>query len=421
MIFKRSTGKMIRPVFASSSKSYTHRALICAALSDKPSKVACGPLCDDVKATLGCLTALGAQVGYATGEISVTPIDTSHIPKEAELNCGESASTLRFLLPVVTALGTECVFRLTDRMKERITVDKAFCLDDDNAEWYFDGNGDLHTKGKLSVCDRRIDTDASSQMFSGFLLALPLLKGAKITPFGSNSSSSYISVTRRIMADYGVKVTVDDEGGVTSEGDYISKNVYVIEGDWSSCSFWLAAGVMGKAPITVRGLNVDSLQADRKMLEILERFGADISVYSRRIIASPSKTKGIKVDTSDCPDLVPVISVLGSVSEGITEISGVSRLAYKESNRIDTVCEMINSLGGKADYRDGKIIITGTGLAGGFVDTHHDHRIAMAAAVASYKADGAVTISDDSCVKKSYPDFWDDFALQGGTVYVKGK
>ena len=418
-------------VRAPSSKSEAHRALIVAALAHLYGidggvrRVRCTDLNDDIEATVRCLSALGAEITREGENFLVKPI--VKIPPNAVLDCGESGSTLRFLLPVCCALGSVAGApedfsvslvghgRLPDRplspLYEELVAHGAVLSPI--------GANPLVVRGKLTAGDYSLDGGVSSQFISGLLFALPMLEeSSTLTVTGRLESAPYVSMTLDALSMVTESVweelpsfTIDGRRKEPAASTPEATALFV-GGDWSGAAFFLTAGVLG-APdtsVTLTGLSSDSRQGDKAILAVLEAMGGDIrrSEYGE-ITAYPSTLKGIEIDASQIPDLVPILAVAASVADGETRIVGASRLRLKESDRLRTVTGMLTALGGDiTETADGLIIRGVPRLTGGVVDAAGDHRIAMSGAVASLVCDGPVTITGAECVAKSYPSFWEE-------------
>lgn len=393
------------------SKSHAHRLLICAALSDKPTRLYCPATNADIDATARCLVSLGANIGYDGECFSVTPIDrTKKHDTLATLDCGESGSTLRFLVPVVLALGRNVEFQMSGRLPLRPMSPLREVLIDHGAVFSEVGSNPLAVSGKLRGGDFILDGGVSSQFTTGLLLALPLLKEkSTVTLLGKVESRPYIDLTVSSMKEFGVEIC--DLGGRFEivPDTYISCGDAKIEGDWSNAAFMLCAGALSDDGVTVSGLDTSSPQGDKEIISLLRRFGAEVNINGKDITIKKDKLYGIRVDAADIPDLVPIISVVAATAEGETLIENCARLRLKESDRLETVCEMIRSVGGDAEiFGDSLRIIGKSSLHGGTVDSHNDHRIAMSAAVLATACSGKVIITGAEAVNKSYPGFFND-------------
>ncbi len=385
------------------SKSQAHRLLICAALGDRPTVLSCGALNRDIEATAACLRALGAGVEYEKGEFRITPI--SGPASGAELDCGESGSTLRFLLPVACALGAEGRFLLRGRLPERPMSPLWEELERHGAVLNRPIREEIAFSGKLEPGEYTLPGDISSQYLSGLLFALPLLEGeSTLTPVGRLESAGYLEMTRRAQGLFGLSWSGDRAGEtwrLISDRRYRSPGRAEVEGDWSNAAFWLAADALSPRRIRVTGLDPLSPQGDRAAAELIPRIRQGNGV----------------IDAGNVPDLVPPLAVVAALSPGEIHFVNAGRLRLKESDRLQSVCAMLNALGAEAEERPEELIIRGRGsLRGGVVDSCRDHRIAMSAAVAALACRGPVTILGAEAVEKSYPAFWQDYRSLGGRI-----
>lgn len=396
------------------SKSYAHRMMICAAFSEEPSRIFCTSGSEDILATIRCLNAMGASITYEDGVIEVIPVDRTALPSSASMDCGESGSTLRFLLPVACALGIDGEFVMHGRLSQRPLSPLYEELIRHGAVLAQQGTQPFLISGRLTDPDFSIAANVSSQFISGLLFALPLMGGGTIRMTGEIQSGSYLDITVECMRLAGIDVTLQGDT-YHVQGTYHMPAESTVQGDWSNAAFWLCAGAIGPQAVTVTGLNLHSAQGDRKILDVLERFGAGIQKTEDSVTVSPEKLSGIALDASDIPDLVPVITAVACRAAGETRIEHAERLRIKESDRIQSVCALLNAFG--ADYTekpDGMIIRGGKPLHGATVSSCNDHRIAMTAAVMSLLTDSAITIEQAESVNKSYPSFYQDYRRLGG-------
>jgi 3-phosphoshikimate 1-carboxyvinyltransferase len=409
-----SPGTLGGTIPAIASKSCAHRLLICAALSGAPSELGCSTVSDDILATARCLEALGAGIERTDGGFSVSPIDREKLPSGPVLDCGESGSTLRFLLPVVCALGADCRLEMGGRLPQRPLSPLYEELVRHGARLSAQGVSPLRTGGKLEDPAFVIPGGVSSQFISGLLLALPIMGGGTVKVTGKTESRSYIDITCRCMTACGADVRFAD-GVYAVSGGYAAPKVIAAEGDWSNAAFWLCAGAIGKNAVTVTGLDPDSAQGDRKIVDIIRKFHGNVMVTKSGVTSIPAKLRGTEIDAADIPDLVPVISTLAAAAEGTTRVYDAGRLRLKESDRLAAISNVMSTLGVNiTETTDGFTIVGGAPLRGGEVSAWSDHRIAMTAAVASLLADGPVTIDGAECAAKSYPGFFEDFRRLGG-------
>lgn len=403
----------IKPsVRAISSKSEAHRALICASLADAPCFIECSDTNADIDATVGCLCALGAKIERNPEGFWVCPIES--VTKNAALDCNESGSTLRFLLPLAAALGADCAFIMRARLSRRPLSPLYELLESGGVTLSPVGSNPLNISGNFKSGNYSIAADVSSQYISGLLFALSRVNGTStVTLCGKTESAPYIFMTVNTLCAFGANISFDSNTNtftVIGNPKLTSPSRFCVGGDWSNAAFFLAAGAIGKNAVTLTGLDEGSAQGDRAILDILMRMGANITRENGNVTVHPSALRGTDVDASDIPDLVPILATVASVAEGKTSIYNAARLRLKESDRIESVCAMLKALGANITATvDGMEIIGKSDLSGGNVDSANDHRIAMSAAVASLACRGAVTVSRFEAINKSYPTFAENF------------
>ena len=420
---------------AIASKSMAHRIIIAAALANGVTNVSCNTTCADIDATVRCLTALGARIDRTDRGFTVHPMPKStergllRALAGATLDCGESGSTLRFMLPVSCALGADAVFTGAGRLGERPLAPLSDELVAAGSDLKGLGGFPLYTSGRIRPGRFELPGNVSSQYVTGLLLAAPLLDGAsEICVTGELESKPYVDLTLEVLSLFGI--TVDVEHGATPGGlpltvfrvpaqTYRTPGTVDVEGDWSNAAFWLCAGALGEHAITVRGMRADSRQGDRAVSAALMLFGARGQRSSQAATIRPDHLHGIDLNAHDIPDLVPVLSAVAACADGVTHLTGCGRLRIKESDRLATTASELCALG--ADVRaegDSLVIVGKERLSGGTVDSHNDHRIAMMAAVAAIRCDGPVYITGAEAVNKSYPDFFDHYRMLGGRVEI---
>lgn len=410
MIRRIEPGLRSGEVLIPASKSHAHRMLILAALSEDESRLRCRGLSKDILATMDCLRALGAQIREEEGLLVLHPI--RDIPEgERVLSCGESGTTLRLLLPLVGALGAEAVFLRKGRLPQRplAPLDRELC----RHGMRLTEEGDaLHVKGQLLPGDYSLPGNISSQFISGLLLALPLLPGeSRLTVEGRVESAGYLRMTEQTCAMAGVRMQKAGQNYRISGGQRpCVTEEQAVEGDWSNAAFFLCAGALSEKGVLVKGLSLQSRHGDRAVLELLRRFGAVVKEEPDGVLVRRGQLRGIEIDASPIPDLIPVLSVLAALCEGETKVVNAGRLRLKESDRLKTTAALIRSLGGEAEEEPECLVIFGKGrLHGGEAESFNDHRIAMAAAVAACGCEGPVVLHGADCVEKSYPVFWQDW------------
>ena len=388
------------------SKSVAHRLLICAALGQTKTALRIEGFSRDIRATVACLKALGAGIENRKDVIRVTPIRKP--VSGGMLPCGESGSTLRFLLPVAGALGVSGYFRMEGRLPERPmkVYEDLLCAHGMRIER--DGSW-LRFGGQLQSGEYRLPGDVSSQYFSGLLMALPMISGeSTVIAEGKLESADYIRLTENAISSAGVNIAQEGQRWTVPGGQRFHLPGFLrAEGDWSNAAFFLCEGAMSEEGVTVRGLNLDSAQGDKAVLKILKDFGAVVSTATDSVTVRRGELRPVTIDAAPIPDLIPVLSVLACGAVGDTHIENAARLRMKESDRLQSTARMINDLGGHAEELPEGLVIHGTGtLRGGTVDPCNDHRIAMSAAVAACMCTEWVTILDAQCVQKSYHSFW---------------
>ena len=373
------------------SKSQAHRMLICAAFADPPTTLICPETSRDMDATAECLNALGADIRKASMGYWVYPV--SQVPQNAVLNCHDSGSTLRFMLPVAGALGVDTVFQMEGRLPERPLSPLWEEMERMGCRLSRPTKNTIRCEGRLQAGCYSIDGGVSSQFITGLLLATALIPGkSQIRISGKIESRPYIVMTQHAMALFGMDIT---DFLVDGTRQFSSPGILEVEGDWSNGAFFLAAQALGNEVI-VSNLHDDSPQGDRTVKDLL-----------------PALDKNIVISAGDIPDLVPILAVVAACRQGAV-FTDIQRLRLKESDRVASVVNMIRALGGNASATEDTLTVSGTGLTGGIVDSVNDHRIAMAAAIAATVCTKPVTILGAQCVEKSYPKFFEEYTRLGG-------
>ena len=402
MIARITPGPLRGSIAAIPSKSEAHRLLICAALADAPTHIPLASSSQDIDATIRCLNAMGADIALEGEELRVAPITDP--PAHCEADCGESGSTLRFLLPVAGALGVETDFRMHGRLPERPIAPLDRKLVRGGCTLTRPERDVLRISGSLKPGAYNLPGDVSSQYITGMLLALTLLEDeSSLSITGKLESASYIGITRRCMSSFGAKPEPTDGGyRIPGMGRYASPGRMEIGGDWSNAAFWLCVNELPGCSVEVTGLDPDSAQGDRRIVSAL----AELCSSDEECV----------LDAGDIPDLVPTIAACACAAGRALRVTHAERLRIKESDRIATVCQALNALGGEVAETPDGLIVHRRKPTGGTVDAAGDHRIAMMAAVASAGCTQEVVIRGAEAVNKSYPGFWRDFASLGGRV-----
>ena len=401
-----------------SSKSHAHRVLICAALSEKPTKIYCNVMSKDIAATIACLKSMGTEIITDGDTITVIPKEFN---KDSSLDCNESGSTLRFFMPVVSALGMNATINGRGRLPQRPISPLKEEMEKKGVAFHTGNVFPLHLSGQLQSGEYEIQGNISSQFITGLLFALPILQGdSKLKLIPPVESKSYLDITVSVLRQFGIEIQ-EKENLYIIKGNqkYTSPEEIRVEGDWSNASFFLCAGALCEKGVTVTDLDTNSPQGDKKILEVLKNMGADVSISGNEITVKKNKLNGITVDASNIPDAVPIISVMATACEGDTKIINAGRLRIKESDRIASVMDMLSSVGADVTETDDGIIIRGGNiLTGGTVNGYNDHRIVMSASILSSLCKDKVIITDSNAVEKSYPDFFTDFNNMGGNANV---
>ena len=407
------------------SKSMAHRLLLLSALCDGITDVTLSETSDDIDATLRCLTSLGASMGRTRTGLRVVPLTKRGVRDQPRLDVGESGSTLRFLLPIVAALGHGASFVGHGRLAQRPLAPLDEQLIEHGVTLSDRGAFPLEASGTLMPGGFMLPGNVSSQFTSGLLMAAPLVDGAvEIAVSEPVESLGYLDLTVDALRTFGVSVseerrTGEDEAfrvyAIDPVARLVSPGCCNVEGDWSNAAFWLAAGALGTTPLSVLGLNPQSRQGDRAIMAALSLLGARIGRGAGIVASSRDALRGRTIDVSAIPDLAAPLAAVASVAEGTTCLTGASRLRLKESDRLETIRTTIESMGGSASVKQDSLVIEGVpSLSGGEVDAANDHRIAMMAAICAAYATGPTIIHGAECVAKSYPRFFDDFRALGG-------
>lgn len=361
------------------SKSQAHRLLICAAFADRPTKIICTESNQDIEATVSCLRALGAQITATDTGYTVCPIQNP--PKTAVLDCNESGSTLRFMLPIVGALGVDGTFLMAGRLSQRPLSPLWEEMERMGCSLSRTTDHTLRCTGKLKSGEYLIDGSVSSQFITGLMFAHMLMENCTLTITGKIESKPYINLTQAAISLFEKRRS---PGYVT------------VEGDWSNSAFWLVANSLG-CDLSIKGLDQDSLQGDRAVVSILQQL----------------QEGAPRISAADIPDLVPILSVAAAAKHGAV-FTDIQRLRLKESDRVASVISMLENLGGHATATENTLEVFPSCLTGGTVESFNDHRIAMAAAIAAILCKEPVTIADAQAVNKSYPQFWAEYRRLGG-------
>lgn len=421
---KKSTLKGV--IKAPSSKSFAHRIMICCALSRSKCTIKNVSSSDDMDATIGCLTALGAKIEKqgSTLFFDATDFAQKNSEKHYTLDCKESGTTLRIMIPICAALGLNVTFTGSGRLPKR-PLDEYISLLPKHGVKIEKGEDSLPLtiSGELCGDTFEISPKVSSQYVSGLIFALSLLENDTTLELSSKLlGGQYVDITTSVMNDFCVKVKKYDTCyKIHGAQKYtVPQNGEInVEGDWSQAAFFLCAGAIN-GDLEVTNLNTSSCQGDKKIVDILKSLGADITFTENGVKVKKSALKGTTIDALDTPDLVPVVALTCAFANGDTTITGVERLKYKESDRLLSTSEMIKALGGECTYTSDCMTVKGQGfLNGGVVKAYNDHRIVMSATVGALCTEHDTIIEDAHAVNKSYSDFFKDYNVLGGKADVK--
>lgn len=386
------------------SKSVAHRMLICASLAGD-SEISGINFSKDIDATIQAMSSLGSTI-YTNQDSADIP-DTINPPEKAIIDCNESGSTLRFIIPIACALGVETEFHGRGRLPQRPIDIYIRELTKHGITFDYNNTMPFTVSGRLTSGIYEIEGNVSSQFITGLLFALPLLDGdSEIVLTSHLESRPYVDITIDVLRRFGIEITETENSFKIKGGQKYTPSNEKVEGDYSQSAFFYVANALG-SDVSMGNLNPDSVQGDKKIIDIIKSATKD------------GKITGFRADCSDIPDLVPILSVLGAYSTEKSVIYNAKRLRIKESDRLAACADMLNNLGGNVTVTPDGLEIQPTGhLHGGTVDSYGDHRIVMAAAVAALCCDGDVIIKGAEAVNKSYPNFFNDYKNLGGKADV---
>lgn len=406
--------KLYGTVTAPSSKSCGHRSIICAALSDSPVTVFnCGES-DDMTATIDCIKALGSTVERNGTTLFITPAKRN--TESTVLECNESGSTARFMLPVAAALGVKNVtLNGKGRLPQRPFNVLTEVLKQNGIECSAD-TLPMTVSGQLKSGIFKIPGNISSQYISGLLLALSIVDGqSEIVLTTPLESAPYVDITIKELKAFGADIERTEKGFIINGKTHLCGTARTVEGDWSQAAFFLAAGAIS-GTVTVNGIAKDSLQGDKEIVDLLRRFGAKITETDDSVTVSPAPLHGITIDAGHIPDLVPILSVIASTAYGTTIIKNAARLRIKESDRLKETVLRLNAFGIDAVETDDGMVVKGGKANAASITSANDHRIVMAFSILSSTVNGTSFIDGAEAINKSYPLFFEDFKKIGGDV-----
>ncbi len=398
------------------SKSYLHRLIIVAGLLGDKLTVKNVNYSNDINATLLAMKNFGL-IDYEKKQDEVV-ISKGNGEVSSKINCDESGSTLRFLLPVALCLNQEIKFFGNGRLLERpMDYYKNLC---EELNFVFEQNQEfIKVKGNLQGDSYFVRSNVSSQFVTGMIFAMVKKGGkSKLILEGEITSKGYIDITLDVLRAFNVNTTfIDNEITIDARNPKCPKEVFC-EADWSHGAFFAVAGALSNEGVELCGLNLDSLQKDKEIISVLQQFGAKVKVSNGTVKVLKGELKPLNVDVSNIPDIAPIICVLLSFAKGTSLVYNAKRLKFKESDRIQSTYEALKNMGANIEIDgDGFKIVGVDSLQGGCnVKTYSDHRIAMSAAIAGTVCERPIFLDDYECVKKSAPNFWKEFKLLRGKV-----
>lgn len=400
-------------ICAPPSKSAMIRAVALSLLSEGKTIIKNPSYCTDALAALNIANSLGAEIERDSNTIVITgnPGLGKNSIKNSVLNCGESGLCIRMFSPIAALIDKEIILNgegtLTKRpvaMVEELTKLGAYCSTEK-------GFPPILIKGPISSGKYSINGSESSQFLTGLIIALPLCDGDSEVCASDVKSRPYLKMTVDMMKEFGVDCRYNeafDKFFIKGNQKYWARE-YTVEGDWSGASFMLVAGAISGA-ITVTGLKMDSVQADKVILEILKMAGASLDIENEKITVTRGELRAFEFNAEDSPDIVPPLVALAAHCKGKTYIYGISRLRIKESNRLEALIKEFSKMGIKIGIEKKALIVEGGRLKNAMIDPHNDHRIAMACAVCGIGGRAEIIIKNPICVAKSYPSFFNDLA-----------
>jgi 3-phosphoshikimate 1-carboxyvinyltransferase len=394
------------------SKSFLHRAIICASLAKGTSIIKNVIYSDDVKATIEAFKTIGVKIEKQENSLRVVGYGRLFFLGEEKIDCNESGTTLRFLTPLfandkgIYLTGKSTLLSRPMSIYENVFKEKNLIFDK-SEEGYF-------LKGELPSGTYEVDGNISSQFISGLLLTLPLkTSDSKIIIKGDFESAKYTELTIDVMSDFGVNITKTDYGYYVEGNQVYKPTNYKVEADCSQLAFFAVGGILN-GDIKISNINLNSLQPDSQITNIIKKMNGRIIKEKSYLRFVKSQTNGINIDVSQCPDIAPILSVLGALSLGETKIENASRLKIKETDRLWAINNILQKFGVKTSVKADSYIVTGQNvLSGNEFNSYNDHRMVMSIAIASLRSDKPVIIEDYLVVNKSYPSFFEDLASLG--------
>jgi 3-phosphoshikimate 1-carboxyvinyltransferase len=416
----QKTANLQGEVSAPPSKAYTHRMLIAASLSKGTSKISNPLNSDDTRATLRAIEAFGAKIELKEDYWTVKGQEALATPTRP-IDCGESGSTLRFMIPVAALAPKPSTFILGSSLKKRPVAPLLESMKQLGVESALDSSSVKVHGGGITGGKTSIRGDISSQFISGLLFACPKAKeDTEVTVTPLLESKGYVQMTMETVAKHGIKASAKPDFSrilIPSKQNYLPHN-HTVPGDFSSAAFLFAAAAITSSKITVKKLDYQTVQGDKAIVKLLQRMGSAVTVGDRFVEVHSGGLSAVDIDAKDIPDLIPICTVLACYAKGTSKIYNAKRLRYKESDRLDALYTELKKMGADIVMREDSLTIKGrAAMHGATVDPHNDHRIAMACAVAALEARGETKIQNSECINKSYPKFFNDLQMLGANVY----
>ncbi|MDR2708281.1 MAG: 3-phosphoshikimate 1-carboxyvinyltransferase [Nitrososphaerota archaeon] len=422
----KSIDKLQGVLTAPASKSYTQRMLIATALSDGTGEIINPLLSEDTWATFRAVTALGVQVQESTGCWKVK--GTRELKAADFIDVGESGATLRFMIPIAALALGRSTFLLSPSLKRRPIEPLLSSLKTLNVEAYPKQINDFQTiavEGKEELLGGKtcISGNVSSQFISGLMFAYPMAKtDTEIQVTTPLESKDYVKMTQEVLSTHNIEVQISNDYRhihIPSRQTFKQVNSSKVPGDFSSAAFLLAAAAITNSSVKIDNLDCKTVQGDRAILDILKQMGVNEKIYdnSIEIQGVDGLLKAVDIDAENIPDLVPICTVLACYANGQSKIFNAQRLKFKESDRLATIYKELTKMGASINMDESSLTIKGPcKLEGTIINSHNDHRIAMACTVAALKAKGKTTVKNAECIRKSYPSFYNDLTSIGAEI-----
>lgn len=410
----RLSGSIIIPP----SKSQSHRAIIAASLAKGKSVINNVIMSDDVLATISAMEKIGVKIVRNNQQLIIQGISRISVADDNFVDCNESGSTIRFLIPIlslskqkIVLTGNPSLFKRPMGVYEQIFKERGLSFQQNEKS--------IIINGALPADHYSIPGNVSSQFVSGLLFSLPLQKDdSKIDIIGELESKEYVEMTIEVLRQFGITILKNDKGYDIPGNQHYKSTHITIEGDYSQMAFFAAGGLLCGG-LTCKGMTKESLQPDRKILDFIESMNGYYSWKQSDIEFHYSNTIGTTIDVSQSPDIAPILAILGALSTGKTIIENAQRLKYKESNRLSSTYETLKQMNIDVQMTDSSLIIEGRPMIeGGVFESFNDHRIVMSIAIAAIRANNPVLIKNAEAVNKSYPNFFQDYQNLGGNVTI---